>query len=139
MNEIRCYKKLRMLRTFEERFEYCKLGGIIGDETFGSKRYLNQILYSSLIWKEARREVILRDNGWDLGIKDFEIHGKIYIHHMNPITIEDILMERDCVFDPEFLISTSFKTHEALHYGDLSSLYLRPIKRTRNDTCPWKN
>lgn len=136
---IRSFKELRRLRTFEERFEYCKLGGIVGEETFGSKRYLNQMLYSSLAWKEARREVILRDNGYDLGVNGFEIHGKIYIHHINPITIEDILKEKDWVFDPGYLISTSFKTHEALHYGDISMLNLRPVERRKNDMCPWLN
>lgn len=137
--KIRTFSEIRKLRSFEERFEYAKIGGIVGKATFGGHRYLNQILYSSKAWKDARRECILRDDGNDLGLYGWKIFGQIYIHHLNPITIDDILKERDCVFDPEYLISTSLETHNALHYGDISYREIKPIIRTKNDTCPWKN
>lgn len=137
--KIRTYKELRSLRTFEERFDYAKLGGIVGEETFGDKRYLNQILYSSTLWKDTRRDCILRDNGCDLAFRGFDIFGKVYVHHLNPITIDDILERRDEVFDPKYLVCTSFRTHNALHYGDISLLTIKPVERKPYDTCPWKN
>ena len=115
-----------------------RLNGAVGEETFGFDRYLNQIFYRSQRWKSIRDHVILRDNGCDLGVDGYEIHGRILIHHMNPITIEDIRDESEFLIDPEFLISTIHSTHNAIHYGDESLLMLGPIVRTKNDTCPWK-
>lgn len=135
---IRTYTELSRLSTFEERYEYLRLGGSVGKETFGYDRYLNQILYRSQKWKDIREQVIIRDNGCDLGLEGYEIYGKIIIHHMNPITIEDIERQSDFLFNPEFLICTVHNTHNAIHYGDESLLPKAPIIRSRNDTCPWK-
>lgn len=136
---IKSYSELSKLKTFEERYEYLRLKGRVGEETFGFDRYLNQILYQrSHKWKHARDQVILRDNGCDLGVEGYEVPGKILVHHMNPITIEDVEQERDYVFDPEYLISTSLNTHNAIHYGDANLLSRGPIERTKHDTCPWR-
>lgn len=135
---IRTYSELSKLKTFEERFEYLRLNGRVGEETFGFDRYLNQIFYQSKEWQAIRDEVITRDNGCDLGIDDREIYDKILVHHMNPITQEDILNRSDILLDPEYLISTTKNTHDAIHYGDGSLLYTAPIERSKNDTCPWK-
>ena len=135
---IKTYSELIRLPTFEERFAYLKLAGCVGAETFGSNRYLNQILYTSPEWRRFRREVIIRDNGYDLGCEGFEIHGKIIIHHVNPITLEDILERRPCVFDLENVICTSHNTHNAIHYSDENQLITLPEERCENDTCPWK-
>lgn len=135
---IKTYSELIKLPTFEERFRYLKLGGKVGADTFGFDRYLNQQLYRSHRWRNAKDKVIIRDNGCDLGIEDREIHGRILVHHMNVVTIEDILYERDWVFDPEFLISTAHITHNAIHYGDEGLLIPDPIIRTKNDTSPWR-
>lgn len=132
------YSELIKLETFEERFLYLSLTGIVGETTFGGHRYLNQILYKTDEWKSTRREVIYRDGGYDLAHEDYLIVGSIYIHHINPITIDDILERRPCVFDLENLISTSFKTHNAIHYGSLDLLPKGPAKRTKNDTCLWR-
>lgn len=138
---MKTYSELSKLKTFEERFSYLKLSGKVGVETFGSHRYLNQILYNSKEWRKIKQEVNLRDGGFDLGVIDdnYQILGRIYIHHMNPITIEDIVNRREWVLSPEFLISTSFNTHQAIHYSDESLLLLPPIERFVNDTCPWKS
>lgn len=135
---IRNYTELRRFKTFDERYLYLQLKGRVGADTFGFDRYLNQMLYTSKRWKKTRRDIIIRDEGCDLGIKNREIYDRIIIHHMNPITIEDVELERDIVFDPEFLISSSHKTHNAIHYGDNTLLQTMPIERTRNDTCPWR-
>lgn len=135
---IRSYRELRRLKTFEERYFYLQLKGVVGETTFGFDRYLNQILYTSDRWQKTRDGVIIRDNGCDLGIDGYEIQGRILVHHMNPITIEDVEEERDIVFDPEFLICTTLRTHNAIHFGDASLLPRLPIERRRNDTCPWK-
>ena len=136
---IRTYSELLTLPTFEERYRYLRLGGRVGADTFGFDRYLNQNVYQrDPRWKNARDIVIIRDNGCDLGIEGREIHGKILVHHMNPITMEDILENRDWIYDPEFLISTMLTTHNAIHYGDENLLMKAPIERTKNDTCPWK-
>lgn len=135
---IRSYSELITLPTFEERYQYLRLGGSVGAETFGFDRYLNQVFYRSQRWKSIRDFVIVRDNGCDLGIEGREIYGKIIIHHMNPITIEDIERESDFLLDPEFLISTIHNTHNAIHYGDEELLIRMPVERTRNDTCPWR-
>jgi hypothetical protein len=128
------------LSTFEERYEYLKLGGAVGEETFGFDRYLNQIFYKSDEWKSIRSYVITRDNGCDLGVSDREIRGdKILVHHMNPITKEDIINRSDILLNPEYLITTVKNTHDAIHYGDSELLYQGPIERTKNDTCPWRH
>lgn len=116
-----------------------KLTGTVGEETFGFDRYLNQWFYqNSHKWKRVRDHVIVRDNGCDLGVEGHEIRGQILVHHMNPITIEDIERESEFLLDPEFLISTILNTHNAIHYGDESLLITAPIVRSRNDTCPWR-
>lgn len=135
---IKAYSELITLPTFEERFEYLQLKGTVGQETFGFDRYLNQILYNSKEWKYLRNEIIVRDNGCDLALEGFEIHGRILIHHINPITIDDVIKRREMVFDPENLICVTHNTHNAIHYGDKSLLITGPIKRRANDTCPWK-
>lgn len=135
---IKTYSELITLPTFEERFEYLQLKGTVGQETFGFDRYLNQILYNSKEWKSLRNKIIVRDNGCDLALEGFEIHGRILIHHINPITIDDVIKRREMVFDPENLICVTHNTHNAIHYGDKSLLITGPIKRRANDTCPWK-
>jgi hypothetical protein len=134
---IRAFRELKRLQTFEERYQYLQLNGIVGKNTFGYDRFLNQIFYNSDHWKAIRDQVIIRDKGCDLGIEGYEIYDKIYVHHINPITMEDIEMEREEVYDPEFLICTSFNTHNAIHYGNESLLPKMLIDRRRNDTCPW--
>lgn len=135
---IRSYRELRRYSSFEERFAYLQLKGSVGASTFGYDRYLNQMLYASTRWKRVRDEVIIRDNGCDLGIEGYEIYGGIWIHHMNPITPEELEQGNEIVFDPEFLICTARLTHDAIHYGDVSLLPKGPIERRRNDTCPWR-
>lgn len=133
------YSELILLPTFLERFEYLKLSGIVGETTFGSHRYLNQKFYTQdPRWLKARAEVIVRDEGNDLGMFGFPIGGPITIHHINPVTQEDLLAGRDILFDPENLISVSSMTHKAIHYGNQSLLMLPPVARTPNDTCPWR-
>lgn len=150
---IRCYTELSRLKTFEERFEYLKLNGQVGSETFGFDRWINQVFYKSKEWQWAKDKVILRDNGCDLGIKDRPIN-KIYIkqenglyrevervivHHMNPITLEDIENREPWILDPEYLITTVHNTHQAIHYGDANLLMPSQfVERKPNDTCPWK-
>lgn len=135
---IRTYSELSKLSTFEERYEYLRLGGSVGYETFGFDRYLNQIFYTSQRWRKARDKVIIRDNACDLGIEGRDILGRIYIHHMNPVTLDDIVNESELLIEPEFLICTTHNTHNAIHYGDKSLLILEPIERSKNDTCPWR-
>lgn len=135
---IRTYSELIKLPTFEERFRYLSLEGIVGASTFGFDRYLNQVFYRSQRWKKIRDHVILRDNGCDLAMEGYEIYDRILVHHMNPITIEDIERESEYLIDPEFLISTVHNTHNAIHYGDESLLPILPVERRPNDTCPWK-
>lgn len=135
--KIKTYKELCQLKTFEERFEYLKLNGGVGQTTFGFERYLNQILYKSKPWKSIRREIIIRDKGCDLGILDRDIVTHLLVHHLNPITLEDIEFGRDRVFDPNNLICTSLNTHNAIHYGDASLLARLPVERRKGDTCPW--
>lgn len=133
------YSELILLPTFEERYKYLQLNGVIGDETFGFDRYVNQMFYRSQEWKQVRDYVIVRDNGCDLGIEGHEIRGKILIHHMNPIEIKDIQQVNKFLLDPEYLITTMLSTHNAIHYGDESLLVKDPIERSKNDTCPWKH
>jgi len=139
MEMIKTYSELIKLPTFEERFRYLKLDGVIGEETFGFDRYLNQAFYSSKEWKKFRRDIIVRDMGCDLGIEDREIGGLIMIHHLNPIAIEDILKRNvEVLLNPENVICTSANTHRAIHYGDENLLIKAPVERTKNDTCPWR-
>ena len=135
---IKSYDELVQIPTFEERYEYLKLNGRIGEETFGFDRWLNQKFYQSDEWKRIRRDVILRDAGCDLGIKDREIVGRIYIHHMNPITVDDIILHSDYLLDPMYLVCTSKLTHDAIHYGDESLLQEDFKERKPYDTCPWR-
>lgn len=139
MNLDRSYSELITFNTFEERYRYLRLDGVVGEQTFGFDRFINQYLYQrSQRWKEVRRKVIMRDNGCDLGVEGYDIGGRIIIHHMNVLTMEDILDERDWIFDLEYLISTSHNTHNAIHYGDEELLIKAPIERRANDTCPWR-
>lgn len=136
---IRTYHHLCQLKTFEERYEYLRLRGKAFEETFGINRYLNQALYhSDGRWKSARNQVIIRDDGCDLGVEGYTIEGRVYVHHINPITQEQIENNDSSLFDPEFLICTSFNTHQAIHYGDSSLLPKVPIERKPWDTCPWR-
>ena len=135
---IRTYSELIQLPTFEERFEYLKLSGSVGKDTFGHDRYLNQKFYNSYEWKQIRDQIIIRDNGCDLGIDDRIIHGRIYIHHINPLGKVDLITYSEYLRNPEFLICTSFETHNAIHYGDMNLLPRNPIERKPNDTCPWR-
>lgn len=134
---IKNYSQLVSFHTFKDRFEYLKLGGVVGHSTFGFERYLNQNFYRSSEWKRTRREIIIRDNGCDLADPEYEIVGRIIVHHLNPITIDDIEFGRDCLFDPENLVCTSHMTSEAIHYGDYSLLPKPLIDRTRGDTTLW--
>ena len=137
---IRTYSELCRLSTFEERFEYLQLKGAVGRDTFGFDRIFNQRFYKSREWKSIRDYVIVRDNGCDLGVEGYEINGQgIYIHHLNPITLDDIELATDILLDPEFLITTTHRTHNAIHYGDSNLLIKSPIIRTKNDTCPWRH
>ena len=135
---IRTYSELIAIPTFEERFKYLQLNGNVGAETFGYDRVFNQRFYSSLEWKRLRDEIIFRDNGCDLGILDRRIMGKIFIHHMNPIMLEDIRESSEFLLNPEYLICMSFETHNAIHYGDENLLSKAPIERKQYDTCPWR-
>ena len=139
LKNIRTYSELIAISTFKERYEYLRLKGFVGEETFGYDRYLNQSFYRSREWMDIRDYVIVRDNGCDLGMQGHEIHGRILIHHMNPITKEDILRRSEFLLDPEYLISTIKLTHDAIHYGDENLLMDEPIVRTKNDTCPWRH
>lgn len=135
---MKTYRELTKLRSFLDRFEYLKLSGTVGRSTFGYDRYLNQMLYTSRQWRRTRDDIIVRDNGCDLGMDGHEIFGRILVHHINPVTLEDVEEDRDIVYDPQNLIITAHITHNAIHYGDISLLPKLPIERTRNDTCPWK-
>ena len=133
------YSELCKLKTLVERYEYLRTYSKIGEETFGGQRMLNQMLYQkNPLWKSVRRKVILRDNGFDLGLEGYSIVGKIIVHHINPLTKEQLLNFDPCIFDPENLISCSHNTHNAIHYGDKSLLPQDPIERKPNDTCPWR-
>jgi hypothetical protein len=135
---IRTYQELKQLQTFEERYKYLRIGGTVGKDSFGYDRYINQLFYTSSRWKKTRDKIIIRDGGCDLGLEDYPIRAIIIIHHMNQVTLEDIELDRDILYDPEFLISTSLDTHNAIHYGNLPQAARIPIERKRNDTCPWR-
>ena len=137
---LKTYDELIKLKTFKERFEYLKLDGVIGDETFGFDRWINQKLYRSKEWEDVRNYVIMRDNGCDLGHPDMPISNEeILIHHMNPITKDDIINNIEYVLNPKYLITTVKRTHNAIHYGNNDLLPKAPIERTKNDTCPWRH
>lgn len=139
MMSIRTYSELIAFPTFEERFKYLQLNGQVGESTFGFDRYMNQVFYRSQKWKSIRDFVIIRDCGCDLGVEGYNIHGKIIIHHMNPLSMQDIETESDFLLNPDFLICTTHNTHNAIHYGDENLLVTAPIERTKNDTCPWRH
>lgn len=138
MRTIRTYNEAMHIADYLERYRYLRLGGIIGRETFGFDRYLNQTLYRSSEWKRFRRDIILRDNGCDLACEGYEIVGKILIHHIEPITMEDVVNRDPKIFEPNNVICVSLNTHNAIHYGDEQLLVTGPIERRANDTCPWK-
>lgn len=135
---MRCYRELMRLKTFDERYDYLRLSGLVGESTFGFERYLNQSLYNSSKWKRIRNQIIIRDNGCDLGVEGYEIQGLIIVHHMNPISVDDLKDFSNDIFDPEYLISVSLTTHNAIHYGDKSLIPKEPVERRPGDTCPWK-
>lgn len=139
MMSIRTYSELITLPTFEERFKYLQLNGQVGESTFGFDRYMNQVFYRSQKWKSIRDFVIIRDCGCDLGVEGYDIHGKIIIHHMNPLSMQDIETESDFLLNPDYLICTTHNTHNAIHYGDENLLVTAPVERTKNDTCPWRH
>ena len=136
---IRTYRECMQLPTFQERYRYLQIGGRVGKETFGFDRYLNQMLYRTPEWKRFRRDMIVRDNGCDLGCEGYEIYGNVLVHHINPITVEDVINRNPCIFDPNNVICTSLNTHNAIHYGDETLLITEPVVRKPNDTCPWKH
>lgn len=136
-SKIRTYSELIQLPTFLERFNYLKLEGVVGKDTFGWDRYLNQKFYRSQEWQSLRNWVIIRDNGCDLGIPGREIQSRIYIHHMNPIGKKDLLEESEYLMNPEYLICVSYDTHNAIHYGDETLLMLDPVVRQPGDTKLW--
>lgn len=135
---IRRYSELKRLKTFQERYEYLRLQGNVGESTFGFDRHLNQMLYKSRRWRDVRERVIIRDNACDLGMEDYDIYDMIIVHHINPITIEDIQENRDYIYDTEYLISTTMNTHNAIHFGDSTLLNDLPIERRPGDTIPWR-
>jgi hypothetical protein len=134
----RSYSELITIQTFEERYKYLKLDGKVGKETFGFERYLNQVFYLCPEWRSTRNDIIIRDEGNDLACYGFEIYGQIMIHHINPITYDDIYERRPIIFDHDNLITTKLKTHNAIHYGNIDQLVIKPIERIKNDTCPWR-
>ena len=136
---IRTYSELIKISTFKDRFKYLSLHGQVGEDTFGFDRWLNQRFYRSREWKQIRDSIIVRDFGCDFGIPGREIPDRIIVHHMNPIKVQDISDASEYLINPEFLICTSHMTHQAIHYGDESLLYLDPVERKPNDTCPWKH
>lgn len=139
IERIRTYSELCLLPTFRERYEYLKLQGIVGEETFGFDRYMNQFFYRSPEWRAIRDEVIARDEGCDLGIPGREIFDRIIIHHMNPISPEDIRDRSDFLLNPDFLIVTTHRTHQAIHYGNEELLVQDEVVRFKNDMCPWRH
>lgn len=136
--KTKTYNECIKFKTFDERFTYLQLRGLVGEETFGYSRYLNQILYRSPEWKSLRQQIIMRDNGCDLAMDGYEVCGKILIHHINPISLQDIEERNPKVFDMNNLITVSFMTHQAIHYGSKDLLLLDPVERRPNDQCPWR-
>ena len=136
--KIRSYTELSALKTFEERFRYLQLNGVVAEETFGFDRIINQRFYRSPEWRSIRDRVIIRDNGCDLGIEGHEIFGRVVIHHMNPVRLKDFDELSDILLNPEYMIATTHTTHNAIHYGDEDLLIKAPVERSKNDTCPWR-
>lgn len=136
---IKTYSELIKIPTFEERYQYLKIYGKVAEETFGFRRWINQEFYHSDEWMKFRNKIIIRDNGCDLALDGFEIFDSIIIHHLNPITHEDILNRNPCVLDPDNVVSTKLSTHNAIHYGDETLISNIPVERTKNDTCPWRH
>lgn len=136
---IRTYDEMIKFPSFAERFNFCKLSGEVGVETFGFDRLINQKFYKSSVWMKLRDEIILRDNGCDLAIPGREIQGRIYIHHLNPLRLNDIINCTEYLLDPKYLVCVSHNTHNAIHYGTEENLYRDPIERKSNDMCPWLN
>lgn len=136
---IRTYSELLKFTTFKDRFDYLKLNGRVGEETFGFDRFMNQTLYHSTSWRRIRDIVIARDLGCDLALEGYEIHGRVYVHHMNPVMLGQLLDYDPNILIPEYLITCSYDTHQAIHYGSMDNLITEPIVRTPNDMCPWKN
>lgn len=132
------YRELILLPTIEDRFNYLKIGGEVGAETFGFDRYLNQRFYTSTEWKQFRNKIIARDEGCDLGVKDFPIRGKVIVHHICPLTLDDVEKQTNAMLDPNNAICVSHRMHQAIHYGDISLVPKGLIERTKNDTCPWR-
>ena len=135
---IKTYEELITFPSFEERYDYLRIKGKVGEETFGYDRWINQMFYRSKEWKRIRDIVILRDNGCDLGVEGYDIHDKVLIHHMNPISIDDINLASEYLMNPRYLITVSFNTHQAIHYGTQLNLITNPVERRPNDTSPWK-
>lgn len=139
MSKIRTYSELIEIPTFEERYKYLRLQGKVGEETFGFDRWLNQVFYNSPEWRKLRNQIIVRDGALDLAYDGFTIPGRVYVHHMNPITVKDIYNRKENLLNPEYLVCCSFDTHNAIHYADDSRiLTITPVVRTPNDTCPWR-
>ena len=136
--KLKSYRNLILLPTFEERYEYLKLSGVVGESTFGFDRYLNQEFYTSKEWRQFRYKMIARDEGCDMGHPDFPIGGRVILHHINPLLVEDFENSSDALFDPDNVICVSEATHNAIHFGDETLLPAEPIIRTANDTCPWR-
>lgn len=134
----RSYSEMMMLPTFRERYEYLRIGGTVGEDTFGYERYLNQVLYGSVSWKDFRRQIIIRDNGCDLAVEDRIIKGRIIVHHINPISKTEIIHHDPMIFDPENVVCVSHNTHEAIHFSNSSLLFEDYVPRTPNDTIPWR-
>lgn len=139
MSNIKTYSELITIPSFIERYRYLRIGGRVGIETFGHDRYLNQILYKTGEWKRFRRDIIVRDKACDLACEDYELYDKILVHHIDPITVEDVLRRDPKIFDPENVISTSLNTHNAIHYGNEDLLFTGLVERRPHDTCPWRN
>ena len=138
MKMTKTYLELIQLDSYDERFEYLKIGGFVGEETFGSDRYLNQALYTSPEWRKFRNRIIVRDNGCEMGLDNLKINKRVIIHHINPITPEDIVNRDPKIFDPNNVVCVSHALHQAIHYGDKNLLPVMPVERTPHDTCPWK-
>lgn len=136
--KIRTYSELIERETYLERFRYLALRGSVGNSTFGFDRYMNQMFYTSVEWRRVRRHVILRDNGCDLGVEGYEVHDRLTIHHLNPMTVADIVHGNREILDPEFLITTTHGTHNAIHYGDEKLLPKQPVVRRPGDQTPWR-
>lgn len=135
---IKTYSELIKIENYIDRYHYLRIGGKVGAETFGYDRYLNQLLYTSDEWRNFRRDMIIRDGGCDMAHEDYELETHIILHHINPITVEDVLNRDPKVFDPENVVCVCLNTHNAIHYGDESLLMLPPVERSKNDTCPWR-